>query len=202
MIHNNPDELFRITYPYVWWDEVFSDQELAAICEYCAEQGVGQSVTVHKDGEKPQEDLRKSRVGMHYPNENTLWIFQRLNQAIEMVNDRFYRFDLFGYGFFQYGEYYGEEGGKYNWHQDMIMSADRGDSMQLTRKLSIVMLLNDEFEGGEFEMHSSSEANAYQPELKPGRIIAFPSWQIHRVKPVTLGIRKSLVAWVMGPKFR
>ena len=35
-----------------------------------------------------------------------------------------------------------------------------------------------------------------------GTVIAFPSYQLHRVTPVTAGIRKSLVAWVLGPDFR
>ncbi len=35
-----------------------------------------------------------------------------------------------------------------------------------------------------------------------GRMIFFPSFLIHRVAPVTQGIRRSLVIWVTGPKFR
>ena len=34
-----------------------------------------------------------------------------------------------------------------------------------------------------------------------GRIIAFPSFMIHRVTPVVEGIRRSIVVWVTGPKF-
>ena len=41
------------------------------------------------------------------------------------------------------------------------------------------------------------------PEVitKYGRAVLFPSFLCHRVKPVTKGIRKSLVVWVVGPKF-
>jgi PKHD-type hydroxylase len=39
-------------------------------------------------------------------------------------------------------------------------------------------------------------------EQKRGRIILFPSFFLHKVCPVTKGIRKSIVAWVEGPKFR
>lgn len=202
MITNNSTDLARITYPYVWWEGIFSKEEIQKIVDYCESKGVTQSTTVQAEAELPQEDIRKSYVGMHSYNEETAWIFQRLNQAIETVNDQFYRFDLSGYDFFQYGVYHGEEQGKYDWHQDMILGSRRGDTMFLTRKLSISMLLNDDFEGGEFEMTNSSEATAYQPEMKPGRMIAFPSWQLHRVKPVTAGTRRSLVLWVMGPKFR
>jgi len=32
-------------------------------------------------------------------------------------------------------------------------------------------------------------------------LLIFPSYLWHRVTPVTKGIRKSLVAWVIGPQF-
>ena len=35
-----------------------------------------------------------------------------------------------------------------------------------------------------------------------GNLVAFPSYVLHQVTPVTSGIRKSLVAWGAGPKFR
>ena len=35
-----------------------------------------------------------------------------------------------------------------------------------------------------------------------GTIIIFPSFIRHRVTPVTKGVRKSLVVWVDGPRFR
>lgn len=33
-------------------------------------------------------------------------------------------------------------------------------------------------------------------------LTAFPSYTMHRVTPVTRGVRKALVAWVNGPDFR
>ena len=39
-------------------------------------------------------------------------------------------------------------------------------------------------------------------EKARGTLIAFPSYVLHRVAPVTSGIRKSLVIWVAGPEFR
>ena len=37
---------------------------------------------------------------------------------------------------------------------------------------------------------------------KKGSILIFPSFVEHRVTPVTKGVRKSLVGWYEGPKFR
>ena len=39
-------------------------------------------------------------------------------------------------------------------------------------------------------------------EMRKGTLILFPSFQLHRIAPVTKGVRKSLVVWVLGPKFR
>lgn len=205
MIHNNPNEKYRVTYHYIWWDGTFSDAELDDIVEYCDIQGTERGSTVKPDGESPNEEVRISNVRFHTPNADTGWIFERLNDVIDQINNRFYGFDLIGYDSFQYGEYSGEEHGKYDWHCDTIFGADRGDNMILTRKLSITMLLNEpsvDFEGGEFEINQGQESNAYAPELVRGRIIAFPSFMIHRVKPVTSGLRRSIVIWVSGPKFR
>jgi PKHD-type hydroxylase len=66
------------------------------------------------------------------------------------------------------------------------------------RKLSLVLLLNDEFEGGDFELLWPGN----KIPLKKGRVILFPSILMHRVKPVTKGTRKSLVAWMQGPNFK
>jgi len=72
------------------------------------------------------------------------------------------------------------------------------------RKLSIVMLLNNpvkDFSGGEFELNINNEQKPLVPEMNKGTIIAFPSFLLHRVKPVYLGVRKSIVIWVEGPRF-
>ena len=66
-----------------------------------------------------------------------------------------------------------------------------------TRKISFVLWLNDNFEGGEFEFHSSHiEDNVIKPSI--GTILCFPSWVMHRVKRVTKGTRYSAVSWLVG----
>jgi len=39
-------------------------------------------------------------------------------------------------------------------------------------------------------------------EQLKGRVLAFPSFMIHGVAPVTKGKRESVVVWVEGPKFK
>ena len=69
------------------------------------------------------------------------------------------------------------------------------------RKISMSIILNDNFEGGAFEFASygKEECNITPIEAKAGDIIFFTSGMEHRVAPVTKGVRYSLVNWFVGP---
>ena len=65
----------------------------------------------------------------------------------------------------------------------------------------------EEYEGGDLEFDFRNEDEASQPRVceeirKKGSVIVFPSFVWHRVKPVTKGIRHSLVCWNLGYPFR
>jgi PKHD-type hydroxylase len=73
------------------------------------------------------------------------------------------------------------------------------------RKLSMTILLNEDFGGGEFQFatYNQKKCEINTPEFnKTGMIIVFPSDMEHRVAPVTKGIRYSLVTWFLGPPFK
>ena len=71
------------------------------------------------------------------------------------------------------------------------------------RKLSMSVILNDNFEGGEFEFasYSKEQCTITAIPVRAGSIILFPSSMEHRVAPVTKGTRYSLVVWFLGPPF-
>ena len=96
----------------------------------------------------------------------------------------------------QYTEY--SDGGFYNWHMDSGVSFESG--IEPVRKISMSLLLNheNEFEGGELEL--CGEGNV--APLTQGHAIFFASFLNHRVKPVTKGVRKSLVVWFGGTPFK
>lgn len=115
---------------------------------------------------------------------------------------------------FQYTKY--GPGGHYHWHPDT--HADPYDQPGtpdhgLIRKLSMTLLLNDpsEYTGGDFviegwwdgspaEMwHRINHTNRWPENTAKGTMIVFPSYCWHMVKPVQSGVRKSLVAWFLGP---
>lgn len=107
----------------------------------------------------------------------------------------------------QYTEYYGDTTlpGEYGWHQDTFKP--RGDFQQRyqgrIRKVSFSIFLNDEYEGGQFdiEYRGPEYKKRYKTFRKKGQnnIVFFPSIAWHRVRPVTKGTRKSIVGWILGP---
>ena len=89
-------------------------------------------------------------------------------------------------------------------HYDFHIDSDghsRKNIDDSVRKLSMTCLLTDpnEFEGGNFELQTS--ATPHDIKLEKGDIVIFPSYKLHRVSPVTKGIRHSMVAWAHGSAF-
>ena len=225
-VYNWPVERQRKFYNWCYWDKAFSDEELKDIITLMDSQELERATTVgakldvdSSKGKKannkissiqnrPNEKVRKSDVKfINFDNGmgQADWIFFRLNKIIEDINNQFYNFDLNGYESFQYTVYHDHEKGRYDFHMDTIMGNNMPDDMFETRKLSMTFLLNEpgvDFEGGDFQINSGQEKDAETVPLNKGRIIMFPSFMIHRVKPVTKGTRKSIVIWVVGPKFR
>lgn len=94
--------------------------------------------------------------------------------------------------------------GFYNYHMDgdgfsKIDAPNNKFVNGLTRKLSMTIVLNDDYEGGEFQFFADEENLIKE---KRGTIIVFPSYMMHRVKPIKSGTRYALVVWFLGKPFR
>ena len=201
MRYNNlctfPHERTKVTFPYAWLDDMFTSEELDKITAHC-DAGETKEGTVL--GGPSQH--RVCQLSFHTWTQETGWIFDRLLNRLADMNNRWYGFELNGFESFQYTVYHASEAGKYDWHMDLCMGPDcLPVGMIEPRKLSMTLLLNDDFKGGEFQIHTGREDEATTVEMKKGRVIIFPSWVVHRVKPVTEGVRRSLVVWITGPKF-
>ena len=197
-IYNDPWTRSQIVHPFVTWDGAFSHEDLRKIIKYCDSVGTEQGSTF---GATTPEDIEKHRVSnvkFHGRNEKTAWIFDKLNFIVQAANEQFYNFHLNGYADFQYTTY--DSNGRYDWHTDMAFGNKFGNDAE-PRKLSLSLALNDDFEGGEFQINNGKEEQAITVPMHKGRAVLFPSFMIHRVTPVTKGVRKSLVVWVLGPKF-
>jgi PKHD-type hydroxylase len=66
----------------------------------------------------------------------------------------------------------------------------------IQRKLSFSLLLNDDFDGGDFELLQPPRI-----EKVAGKLIVFPSYLPHRVTRVTRGVRYVIFGWFYGPHY-
>tara|TARA_B100001996_G_scaffold273646_1_gene214501 strand:- start:129 stop:767 length:639 start_codon:yes stop_codon:yes gene_type:complete len=103
-------------------------------------------------------------------------------------------------------------GDYYNWHIDQCGRVGKlwpNEDALSVRKVSMTIFLESEYEGGEFDLElwgyqreGISEKNKYITiPAKVGTAVFFQSDVFHRVRPVTKGLRKSIVAWWHGPPF-
>lgn len=141
------------------------------------------------------QNIRSSIIRWVPFNEYTEFIYERIFNMVMDANRELYNFDLWGMGEnIQFTEYY-EGGDHYDWHLDI-------GPTQTKRKISITVQLSDpeDYDGGELEL-KWGQNNITIPKEK-GLATIFPSFILHRIKPVTRGVRRSLVLWFTGPSFR
>jgi PKHD-type hydroxylase len=86
---------------------------------------------------------------------------------------------------------------------------DNPDTFGKIRKLSVTCSLSDpsEYEGGELEFQFRNQDDPTPKKkcveiLPRGSICVFPSFVWHEVRPVTKGVRYSLVIWSLGYPFK
>jgi len=139
------------------------------------------------------KDRRNSKISWLKQN-NT--IYELLRSAVNKANKNAgWYYDITGQDLFQYTEY--NIGDNYNWHLDTFKKPINLG----IRKISFIMSLNDDYEGGELyiEMGPPDAPNRIKKiDLKTGDILLFPSDTWHKVDSVTKGQRRSLVCWYYG----
>ena len=163
----------------------------------------------HIIGIGENQQLKESEVqdgDSTHRSSNVSWVNDRIvienvTQKIFQANiDSGFKFQLSTIEPLQYSRY--EVDDHYNWHIDSHFEPyDNG----MIRKLSFTVILNNDYEGGEFDITVPNPKNidtqiTYEkPNI--GDLILFPSHIWHKVRPVKSGVRKSLVGWVLGNPF-
>ena len=148
-----------------------------------------------------KDSVRKSQ---HCWIPSTHWIGGFLWHYIMNANKDNFLYDISDIenDLIQYTQY--NKGDFYNWHTDMDI-CDINEPDQLVRKLSFTLQLTneDEYTGGnlEFADFDDSSYRFLVPKSR-GTVIVFDSRTPHRVTPIESGIRKSLVGWVVGKRWR
>jgi PKHD-type hydroxylase len=185
---------------HAYFEKFLTDDEINKILAYpewlnnhkAAIGGANENGTINKN-------VRETDVAWLGLTTDTAWLWEKLTCIAADANRQFFKYDLTGcYEPIQMGIYKAEDSSHYNWHVD-ASTADKN----APRKLSMSLLLSDpsEFEGGEFQIKTDSDEIINLQQAK-GRAWFFPSYTLHRVTPVTKGIRRSLVLWVSGPEFK
>jgi PKHD-type hydroxylase len=142
---------------------------------------------------QPMQSIRRSKICWISDE----WIKMLLWEYVLKANKKSFQIDIENNSEIQFTEYRHSENGHYDWHHDVNWNGQQGAD----RKLSITIQLSDsnDYVGGDFEFDEIKTNVDFKSQ---GTIIVFPSYLRHRVLPVTSGVRKSLVAWFYGPKWR
>ena len=130
------------------------------------------------------------------------WISGFLWNYIMKANRENFLYDIshIQYGKIQCTRY--KQGDYYNWHTDQDISTIVSPDQEV-RKLSFSLQLSneDDYVGGNLEFTDVDKVKYTAPRNR-GCLIVFDSRTIHRVSQVESGVRKSLVGWVVGPRWK
>jgi PKHD-type hydroxylase len=170
------------------------EETIQKIINVACETETKQAATFNKT--ETDVSIRSSRVSWLNKHE---WIRQNLFQYVNHANIHVFRLNVCDMAEVQYTEYHASENGHYDFHHDIDWQRNDG----FDRKISVTVQLSDpsEYEGGDFVFTETSTPEPDQAKQK-GSVLVFPSYLVHKVTPVTKGVRKSLVAWFEGPQWQ
>ena len=181
------------------------DLKKALTVKYTSKEEEGKKLT-----KKDLLDLNKKRdSNIVWLNDS--WIYNEIYPYIHEANKRAgWNFDWDWSESCQFTKY--SKNQFYDWHcdsyQEPFDSKDKNFHGKI-RKLSVTCSLSDpkDYSGGELEFQfrdnqDPKETRICKEILPKGSIVVFPSHVWHRVRPVTKGIRHSLVIWNLGFPFK
>jgi len=132
-------------------------------------------------------NLNNSLSNVHWHNFLYFFFQQKLNQYQDDIKILDYSYKVINdIEILKY-----ENTGFYTWHVDHY--AD------IPRTMSCILLLNNDYEGGNLCFRNPDGSGEWEVEVKTNRMIIWPSIFLfpHTVKPVTKGTRYSVVAWAL-----
>ena len=175
------------------WANTFSPEECEKIIAIGTRAMLSPATLANLPPAEGGTQIRDSNVSWLYPSAETDWIFERISTTTRYLNDNFFNFHLSNFAeglqFTQYVAPYGH----YKQHIDKAFQGP-------VRKLSLTIQLSNasDYEGGELILFYGERQSMPKEQ---GTAIAFPSYVLHQVDPVTSGTRYSLVVWVTGNQF-
>jgi PKHD-type hydroxylase len=155
-----------------------------------ADAGLAGGTTAH--------DLRRADVAWLDDTPDGGPVMDRLVRLVADANRDHFRADLTEFAeSAQIARYAADRQGHFGWHSDIGRAG-----IAARRKLTVVIQLSDpaDYQGGTLELWPDAHVTA-APRARGG-LAVFPSFVLHRVAPVTQGIRWSLTLWAHGPAWR
>jgi len=117
-----------------------------------------------------------------------------LRNLLEEANNKIFNFDLNGQSEIYFARY--ETGDHYDkLHIDSLPAP-------VTRKISFSMFLNDNYQGGDFEILGEKLEFDRLNTTRKGKLFVFPSFLPHRVTKITAGTRYVIFGFLLGPRLR
>lgn len=189
--YNRPLPQFKVIEKY------FTDEEVDKIIDLEELQNFTEGkVGSNKSGGVLDSKARDSEISWIHPTQQSQWVFDKFGYLLGQVNHDVFMYDVDGFEAFQYTKY--NKSQHYDWHFDV-----HTEYLNWERKISASIILSDprEYSGGELEViNTGNPEKSYVARPNKGDIVFFASWMSHRVRPVTKGTRRSLVAWIMGKR--
>ena len=144
--------------------------------------------------------IRTTRVAWVHRHAQTEDLYRNMETIVLRLNTELFHFELSGLTTMQYAVYRQDEAGYFDWHNDY--GRYRGDPGQEPRKITLSLQLSngDAYDGCDLEVRAAHPIDVAPRER--GCLMAFRANALHRVTPITRGMRKSLVIWAAGPEFR
>jgi len=132
------------------------------------------------------------------PESHSQWLYELLFPLALEANEKVFHFDIDVVTDPIHYVIYPEDGGHLDWHMDV------GAFGVNKRKLAMTVQLSDSsnYEGGDFEIWMGGKDGFVTVPREKGDVVIFPSFLMHRVKPITRGQRKCLVFWTGGRPFK
>jgi len=95
-----------------------------------------------------------------------------------------------------FNTYNSKNNSTYDWHYD-------GDDLkdQDIKLTALINISDKDYSGGEFKLLNKSYPETVIEFNQPGSMIIFKSHILHKVEPVTKGVRKTLTYFLYGPNF-
>lgn len=204
---------------FLWYDSELSKETCDLICKDLEKYENDMKISLVANG--TQNIKKRNSKNAWVPTSH--WVTGLLWHYICKANRENFDYNItnFDSETIQYTVY--NEGEYYGWHNDAdieneykrIATSNIGPpesiaqdflttSTELVRKLSCVIQLSshEDYEGGNVQLLTESSSSTHFLPRKRGTVAIFDSRMKHRVLPITKGVRKSLVAWVVGPRWK